>query len=69
MNDFDYKNFRENNFCGSAILRFDIEPDYLVSCNNHFPVINIKSHLSYLNKYRNMTWLLSDTGCYNDTAI
>ena len=68
MNDFDYKNFEGKIiFCGSAILRLpDIEPDYLVSCNNHFPVINIKSHLSYLNNYRNMTWLLSDTGCYND---
>jgi len=68
MNNFDYKNFEGKIiFCGSAILRLpDVEPDYLVSCNNHFPVINIKSHLSYLNKYRNMTWLLSDTGCYND---
>ena len=68
MNEFDYKNFDGKIiFCGSAILRLpEVSPDYLVSCNNHFPVINIKSHLDYLNKYQNMIWLFSDTGCYND---
>lgn len=68
MNKFDYKNFNGKIiFCGSAILRLPrVNPDYLVSCNNHFPVINIKSHLNYLNKYKNTTWLFSDTGCYND---
>lgn len=68
MNEFDYENFDGKIiFCGSAILRLsNIRPDYLISCNNHFPVINIKSHLDYLNKYPDMTWIFSDTGCYHD---
>ena len=68
MNEFDYKNFNGKIiFCGTAILRLDdVSPDYLISCNNHFPVININSHLNFLNKYPNMTWILSDTGCYHD---
>lgn len=68
MNDFDYKNFKGKIiFCGTAILRLPhVHPDYLVSCNNHFPVIEIEQHLKILNKYKNMNWLVSDTGCYND---
>ena len=68
MNDFDYKNFDGKIiFCGTAILRLsNIQPDYLISCNNHFPVINIESHLDFLNQYPNMTWIFSDTGCYHD---
>ena len=68
MNKFDYKNFKGKIiFCGTAILRLQkIIPDYLVSCNNHFPILNIKSHLNFLNQYKKMTWILSDTGCYND---
>jgi hypothetical protein len=68
MNKFDFKNFKGKIiFCGTAILRLQkIIPDYLVSCNNHFPVLNIKSHLNFLNQYKKMTWIFSDTGCYND---
>lgn len=68
MGDFDYNNFKGKIiFCGTAILRLEkVIPDYLITCNNHFPVINIKSHFDLLNKYKNMTWIFSDTGCYND---
>ena len=68
MGDFDYNNFKGKIiFCGTAILRLEkVSPDYLVTCNNHFPVINIKSHFDLLNKYKEMTWIFSDTGCYND---
>ena len=69
MADFDYKNFNGKIIIsGSTILRFDktIEPDYLVTCNNHFPILEISSHLNFLNKFKKMIWLMSDTGCYND---
>jgi len=69
MNEFDYENFKGKIIIsGSTILRFDktIEPDYLVTCNNHFPVLDIPTHLNFLNKFKKMIWLMSDTGCYND---
>lgn len=68
MNKFDYLNFKgQIIFCGSAILRLEnINPNYLISCNNHFPIINIKSHLNILNQYPAMTWIFSDTCAYGD---
>ena len=68
MMDFDYANFKGIKIAtGSSIMRFpdEIDIDYLVSANNHFPVLEINEHLKYLNK-KNISWLMSDTACYND---
>ncbi len=70
MDDFDFYNFKGKIIlAGATILRIDknkVKPNYLVTSNNHFPVVNIKSHLDYINKFENLTWILSDTGCHND---
>ena len=70
MNDFDFYNFKGKIIlAGSSILRIDkkkVKPNYLVTSNNHFPVVNIRSHLDFINKFENLTWILSDTGCHND---
>lgn len=68
MMDFDYSNFKGIKIAaGSSITRFpkNFNVDYLVSANNHFPVIEIKEHLKYLNQ-KKICWLMSDTACYND---
>tara|TARA_B100000989_G_scaffold298957_1_gene291388 strand:- start:14522 stop:16318 length:1797 start_codon:yes stop_codon:yes gene_type:complete len=69
MHDFDYENFEGKIIVvGTAVLRLKnrFKPDYLVSANNHFPVPEIKTHLEILNKYKNMTWLFSDSALYGD---
>jgi len=69
MKQFNYKKFRGKIiFIGSVILRFNkvIKPHYLVSSNNHFPVLEIKSHLKILNSLKKTFWIMSDTSCYND---
>ena len=69
MKQFDYKNFKGKIiFIGSVILRFNrkIKPHYLISSNNHFPVVEIKSHLRILNNLKKTFWIMSDTSCYND---
>ena len=68
MNQFDFMGFKGKIiFIGTTILRIkNIKPDYLVSGNNIFPVVNIKEHLNFLNSFKNMTWLMSDTCCYQD---
>ena len=53
MMDFDYANFKGIKIAtGSSIIRFpnEIDIDYLVSANNHFPVLEINEHIKYLNK-------------------
>ena len=70
MADFDYKNFKGIVITvGTSIYRLPPSAknkiDYLVSCNNEFPLIEISSHLNLLNKNKKMTWLMSDTACYN----
>ena len=69
MKQFNYKKFRGKIiFLGSVILRFDreIKPHYLISSNNHFPVLEIESHLKLLNSLKKTFWIMSDTSCYND---
>ena len=69
MNEFDYTRFTGKIILiGSTILRINkkIVPDYLISCNNIFPVINIKEHLNFLNQYKKMAWVMCDTCCYQD---
>ena len=70
LNDFDFRNFKGKILlAGSTILRIDkekINPDYLITSNNHFPVVNIESHLKFINSFEKLTWILSDTGCHND---
>jgi len=68
MHDFDYKNFKGIVIVlGSAIFRTMniIKPDYLVSANNHMPIPEVKDHRKYINKYKDITWILSDTACYD----
>lgn len=70
MSNFDYKNFKGVIIAvGTSIYRFPSKIankiDYLVSCNNEFPVMEINSHLKLLNKNKKMTWLMSDAACYN----
>ena len=70
LNDFDFRNFKGKILlAGSTILRIDkekIKPDYLITSNNHFPVVNIQSHINFINTFEKLTWILSDTGCHND---
>ncbi len=70
LNDFDFRNFKGKILlAGSTILRIDkkkINPDYLITSNNHFPVVNIESHRNFINNFKKLTWILSDTGCHND---
>ena len=70
MMDFDYKNFKGIIIAvGTSVYRFPSnfnKIDYIISCNNEFPIIEIKSHLKILNKNKKTTWLMSDTGCYNE---
>ena len=70
MNNFDYKNFKgQILLIGGAILRIDkkIKPNYLISCNNHFPIVSIKSHMDVLRSFKNNpTWILSDTCAHSD---
>ena len=68
MLDFDYSKFKGIIIvAGTAILRINksIKPDYLVSSNNHFPVVEIDEHVKILNKFNNLKWMISDTGCYD----
>mgnify|MGYP001247784783 FL=1 len=70
LDDFDFGNFKGKILlAGNTILRIDkekIKPDYLITSNNHFPVVNIQSHLNFINSFEKLTWILSDTGCHND---
>lgn len=68
MLDFDYSKFKGIIIiAGSAILRINklVKPDYLVSSNNHFPVVEIDEHVKILNKFKRLKWMISDTGCYD----
>ena len=69
MMDFDYEKFIGIKISvGTSILRIPkkFTVDYLVSCNNEFPVPEIPFHLNFLNKLdKNTAWIMSDTGCYN----
>ncbi len=70
MNEFDYNNFKgQIILIGGAILRMskNIKPNYLISCNNHFPIVNVKSHIDVVTSYKNNpTWILSDTCAHSD---
>ena len=70
MNDFDYENFKgQIILIGGAILRIDkkINPNYFISCNSHFPIISVKSHMDVLRAFKNNpTWILSDTCAHSD---
>ena len=69
MKQFDYKKFKGKIiFIGTVILRFDkgINPHYLITSNNHFPVLEIESHFKLLNSLKKTFWIMSDTSCYND---
>jgi len=68
MYDFDYKNFKGIVIiAGSTIfkIRNIIKPDYLLTSNNHMPIPYLKQHTKFLNKHKNLTWIMSDTGCFN----
>jgi hypothetical protein len=68
MMEFDYKNFKGIIILvGGAILRTRgiIKPNYLVTANNHFPIPEVETHLKIINKFKNLTWIISDTACYD----
>jgi len=68
MMEFDYKNFKGIIILvGGAILRTRgiINPNYLITANNHFPVPEVDSHLKKINKFKSLTWIISDTACYD----
>ena len=68
MMNFDYKKFKGIVILvGSSIYRTrgKINPDYLVTANNHHPIPEVSSHLKIINKFKNLTWIISDTACYD----
>lgn len=70
MNEFDYEKFKgQIILVGGAILRINknVKPDYLISCNSHFPIVDIKSHMDLISSFKNNpTWILSDTCAHSD---
>ena len=68
MMDFDYKKFKGIVILvGSSIFRTrgKINPDYLITANNHTPIPEVSAHLKKINKFKNLTWIISDTACYD----